>query len=300
MPDDQGAAPVVVSDRRAASAPVVQTLYREEGPVSRETLARWNQMLAEAIPVTEHLSHFIVAWEPGDPWKPAQRWVVWQMQPVTRPDGSLAIHQELWDGLHGPHPRSTGHPCFTGWCACDLKRRRWVDGPPSVVPGIDRRTYELFHQYGRKWFPTRFWVVQGPDGGHRWSLTDQEEKFAQYALGGGRPPVIPRVGALEYAPFDGRVVQKVAGYDKLASWKFARDFATRTGADVAADDHAVAVAATKLLEAHLGEQTALWLDEHGKPWLNWVRENAIDPTREVRAYDEDRVTEQFYQTMTGA
>jgi hypothetical protein len=299
MSESEGAALTVV-DRRAASAPAgPSVLYREEGPVSRETLAHWQQMLEAAIPVTEHLSHFRVEWEPGDPWRPAQRWVVWQMQPVTRPDGSLAIHPELWAGLHGPHPRSQGHPCFVGWCGCDLKRNRWVDGPPSVVPGIDRRTYELFHQNGRKWMPYRFWVVQGPDGGHRWSLTDQEEKFAQFAMGGGRPITIPRIGALPYAPFDGRVVQRIAAYDKLASWKFARDFAARTGADVAADDAQVAEAAVTLLEQHLGEQTALWLDEHGKPWLTWVRENAIDPTKEVRPYDEDRVTQQFRSTMTG-
>jgi hypothetical protein len=299
MPETEGAA-LVVQDRRAASAPAVPpALFREQGPVSKEQLRAWQEQLEAAIPVTEHLSHFRVEWEPGDPWAPRQRWVVWQMQPVTRPDGTLAIHEDLWRGLHGPHPRSEGHACFTGWCPCDLKRQRWVDGPASIVPGLDRTTYELFHTYGRRWFPTRFWVVQGPDGGHRFSLTDQEEKYAQYALGGGRPPVVPRIGQLAYAPFDGRVVQRIAAYDKLASWKFARGFASRTGADVAADEARIGEAAVKLLEQHLGEQTALWLDEHGKPWLNWVRDNAIDPTKDVRPYDEEQVVEQFRSTMQG-
>jgi len=160
---------------------------------------------------------------------------------------------------------------------------------------VDRTTWELFREtgcYGERW-----WVIQGDNGGHRYSLTDSELRFAS-AVSGGQAMKVPKIAELPYVPFDNRVLKHIAAYDKLASWKYMRDFGTRTGEDVAADTDASKKAGAELLAEHLKKQVDLWLENDAKPWLDFARENFVNPTKDVKPLDEETVHSQFVGAMS--
>src|SRR5687768_14939867 len=112
-------------------------------------LGRWRQDLAQVSPPLDQLSYLHLRWEPGDPWNPVNRWVIWQLLPIER------TNPEYLKELNGPHPRSTG--------LYDEIAERWVGGTCKL---IDLGTYELFRETGR--YGRRWWVVQGSKGGHRY------------------------------------------------------------------------------------------------------------------------------------
>src|SRR5581483_4573362 len=66
--------------------------------------AEWVVALRELSPVSDDRGWLELVWEPGDPWRPEQRWELWEMihPSVIDPD-------ELRE-LRGPSPRMHGHP----------------------------------------------------------------------------------------------------------------------------------------------------------------------------------------------
>ncbi len=159
-------------------------------------LGRWRQELALVSPPLDQLSYLHLRWEPGDPWNPVNRWVLWQMLPIER------THPDILAELNGPHPRSTGHYAPEG--------ERWVGGPCRF---IDLGTYELFRETGR--YGRRWWVVQGSKGGHRYRLTEAERTVWRTLTGTDDTPA---PGDLPYAPFDQRVINQVRGLDDKTKW----------------------------------------------------------------------------------
>jgi len=282
--------------RQASSTPVEKVpLYRLEPPINKPDLAVWQAQLEQVVQKTDQLSWLKIVWEPGDPWSPKQRWMLWQMRPVSNAQGVLNVPEEILAALKGPHPRSSGHACFPGYCYCDIKANRWVGGPSTMCPGVDRMTWELFQEtqcYGERW-----WVIQGSNGGHRYSLSDSELRFASLASG-GQTAKIPKLAELPYAPFDNRVLAHIARYDKLANWQFNRDFGSRTGADVEADADAIKVQGAELLADHLKNQVDIWLREDAKPWLDFARDNFVNPTKDVRPLDEETIRSAFVGAMS--
>jgi hypothetical protein len=191
---------LIISDRRAATKPAsVPELYRNEPPVSRETLADWQRQLNAAVPPTDKLSHLLILWEPGDEWMPIQRFFLWQCVDPKYHE----IEPWILAELRGPAPRTTGHPCFAGYCLCDVKRARWVEGACKY---IDQATWQLYQDTGL--YGTRWWVIQGEKGGHRkrWEVGGLESTISNMKGHGTQPPV---AGDLPYAPFDQRVLTAV-------------------------------------------------------------------------------------------
>lgn len=207
--------------------------YTAPGPIkpgvmdfARTPDPRWQQLLDESFPAHTNVGRLVVAWEAGDRWQPIHRWVVYQVQPWHLMD------QFSRDILNGPHPR-TGADAVPEEVegttdAGDVHRaalrgvtlqvgepiiRYRVNGPH--FRGIDRQRWELHHQLkaqGIVGLPRRFWVVQGPDGGQPFKLSQSEESLWQAE---GRMHYA--AGDLSYAEFDVRTIRAMESYDL---WQF--------------------------------------------------------------------------------
>lgn len=114
------------------------------------------------------------------------------------------VDPELLAMYEGPSPRTLGHWVGEG------DDRRWAGD--SI---ISLRQWELFRQY--RCTSSRVWVVQGPDGGHPFAVSQAEQAFLQ-ALGlpgSDTPPP----GQLPYAEPDSRTWQRLGEYDRLRKWE---------------------------------------------------------------------------------
>lgn len=180
----------------------------------REPERAWVDALARLAPRSERVSWLLILWEPGEPWAPVQRWEIREMDPdLAYVDPAILA---LYDG---PDPRTLGH--WEGEGA----QRRWRGA--SV---ISRRQWELYRKY--LCVSHRVWVVQGPEGGHPFQLSQAERAFKR-AIGLDDTDT-PAPGSLPYAEPDQRTWQRVAQYDRLRKWEYGMDWderrVTKTGA----------------------------------------------------------------------
>lgn len=203
--------------------PKPDALYIER----RDVPQAWRDDLARITPVSEHVSYLWLRWEPGDPFdgQEVQRWYIWHMRSIplllTPKNGKKPSdhYQRVVAELKGPHPRSTGK--------YEPEAKCWVGGTTGV---IDRATWELYHETGH--YGTRWWCIQGDNGGHRHRLDPIERKVARIMTGKSGTPV---PGELPYADFDQRVMVKIAELDRLRAWKGFLDFTKRTNAQMDAE-----------------------------------------------------------------
>lgn len=183
-------------------------------PVAPETVATWQAQLEAAIPPSEHtVSHLRLVWEPGEPWAPVGRWFLYDCVPRSVFERSaqqkrMAGCPEYDNGdavliadLDGLNPRECG--------TYDPILREFLT---TSDRNCTERQWKLWHEH-RVW-GTPFWVIQGTHGGHKWAYNTAERKVLRYA---GLPDLPPGPGALPYAPFDNRVLDKVLAYDRLRS-----------------------------------------------------------------------------------
>jgi hypothetical protein len=176
----------------------------------------WQAELSAIAPRSSQLSWLLLVWEPGVPWEPLHRWTIWQMYPdgmvPERHLESLPIEHRVGEEI-AAHPRSTGHPCYPGWCTCAIKANRWRGGPRAAI-GISTTTWDLFRRtgcYGRRW-----WVVQGDHGGHRYVFDDVE---SQTAVANGHEAQPPKIGELAFAAPSRATVRQVAAWDRQRKWE---------------------------------------------------------------------------------
>ena len=181
----------------------IRQVFVEDWP----TPVEWQAKLEQVVPRKGELSYLQLVWEPGDRWDPAQRWMLYQMWP-------LSDDHMLKSMLDGPNPRNFGY--------YDRVKKRYVR--KRNAPLISLRQWLLYRQTGRLAVP--YWVIQGNAGGHRWEFTETEKKIIAHRTGVTQvsPPVI---GSLPYAPFDNRVLDKLANLDRIRQDEFAVSFAYR-------------------------------------------------------------------------
>jgi|SRR5215467_356665 len=148
--------------------------------MTREVPAEWDDELRRISPRSSAHSYLQFRWL-------AERWVLYQMQPA-------------WAIPHG-------------------LRRMLEDMPPRLMPAgrafarslfVDDWAHEVYRT--ERVFPRPFWVIQGHGGGVPAGYSEAETDILK-AL--GEPTEPPPVGALCYAPFDGRVVEQILMRDKL-------------------------------------------------------------------------------------
>lgn len=266
--------------------------FRYDPPVSRETIARWQAALDELFPPCDRLSRLLIRWEPGDAWQPIQRFIIWQAEDVSQ----LAIPPLIKAALNGPHPRSTGHYCSSGidphtnapWCMCAIKRNGWKGG---ANPFLDRATWELYRETG--YFGRRWWTIQGEKGGHRflWGPNEYESKLSQMA---GGPAQTPAPGDLGFAPFDQRVLERLAPLDKVRAWSMMLDYADRNADQLDAEEDAEALAIRAALWKHVDWGIEEAWEVGGSAFKQYLRELGRAPVGQTDDFDYEFAEQQFH------
>jgi hypothetical protein len=185
-----------------AGAPAAPADYIRD----RQPPADWIRSLREVSEKSDEVGWLYLHWEAGDPWVPGQRWVLYEMLHEKWVDDAVM------DELRGPHPRSEGHMCSTKvpkqfGCLCRRKLGAWRGGPCQLVTLTQ---YQLYRTTGYVAKP--FWIIQGTTGGHLWEFDESEREILRYA---NLPSEAPRLGALPYAPFDGRVLRQIMRRNRL-------------------------------------------------------------------------------------
>lgn len=178
----------------------------------------WERRLYNAIPPSQGSTWLKPRWEKGDPWEPVNRWVIWQMFPAKTlcdPGTDLLkpYYADMVRELEGPAPRSQGHYCGAGWCPCDVKANRWRDGAAFL---IDQAQWELWQE--THCVASRWWIVQGDKGGHRYRLSTIESALYRMAVGDPRAQW-PSPCELPYAPLDERVWEQVRKFEQVRAWQ---------------------------------------------------------------------------------
>lgn len=257
--------------------------WQADMPVDAATYAAWYQAVQEIAPPNESLTWLHLAWEPGDPWEPVERWCIWQMRPRR------LIRLDALMELQGPNPRSTGHYCAPGHCLCDVKYGAWRGGAATV---IDRMQWELYQQTGC--YGTRWWIVQGHTGGTLRRFTTIQSKLSRIA-GGPTDPPLP--GELCYAPVDNRVLRQIAERDRMRNYGLMTDFLLRSPEQLDADEKEGAKAAKRALRDWIGTQVREVVSEGGKalmrqlagvsPRIAGLRDTTDYDAEMAALYDED-------------
>jgi hypothetical protein len=163
-------------------------------------------LLRTALPRDEYLSTFELVWEPGEPQAPVQRWMLWQMLSRQATAERIRRNHPATIGLTEPHPRNGA------WWDAKAGHYRLSGGRTAKT---DRLTWELYQrtgQYGQRW-----WVVQGADGGHRYTLTPVEKQVLR-AHTQNQVSDVPFAGDLPYADPDYRVIRHICEMQQVAVW----------------------------------------------------------------------------------
>lgn len=174
---------------------------------SREVPAEWDEAIRAVSPITEEVGWLKLWWEPGDPWVPGQRFMLYEMI------HEKWIDDDVWVELRGPHPRSEGHMCSEKvphqfQCLCKRKFEDWRGGPCDLITLTQWQLYREVPGY----FARPFWVLQGTTGGHKAEFSEQEKALCRYAE---LPEDPPRIGDLPFAPFDQRVLKQIMRHNRL-------------------------------------------------------------------------------------
>lgn len=232
--------------------------FTYEPPVGPEVVADWQARLEAAVPRSERaVSHLRLVWEAGDPWEPVGRWFLYDCTPrvvfeesatrrrllgCTEDENADAV---LLRDLDGPSPRDVG-----GYYDAVLKT--FVQDVPRNCTLTQWTLWQKEQVYGLP-----FWVIQGAHGGHQWRFTQGERRALKML---GRPTDPPRPGALPYAPFSERTLDKVLAYDRLRGLEatLSRDRTLRERKDLIAK-------ARKDYLALLTDQVAEIWDEVARP-----------------------------------
>lgn len=166
--------------------------------------ADWVADLAAISPPQDHASHLELWWEAGFPWAPAQRWVLYNLIPLTPRSLTQLLDFRDWLDAEGPCTcayewRSTAADAY--WCGrCQRARSQ-----------ARQRIWRTFVDRG--YYAQPFWVIQGQQGGHPATYTQDESVIAQHH---GLPKEPPTTGTLSYAPWDWRVKRHIVTRDLLA------------------------------------------------------------------------------------
>lgn len=254
----------------------------------------WERQLWTIAPPNHHLTWLKLVWEPGDAWEPVERWMIYQMrspQMMLRPHPRTGRVSEkakdILRELQGPDPRSRGHYCATGWCACVMKANRWRGG---LCKETDYAQWRLFQRTGH--FGKRWWTIQGDAGGHRHRLDETESRVLRIMTRGAVTDT-PAPGDLPYAEWDQRVFMKVAQLDRVRMWKGVTDYVHRNEATLDALERDEGQRAQAALWSWLESQVKGTVDKIGTTGAQKLKEAAPRLLDKPKPIDEEKVHEQF-------
>lgn len=236
--------------------PLESALVDKKAPANfmwdREAPPDWQAWLDKVFPRNERLSWLKLIWIAGDETvsdfgrlrvDPVQRWVLFQCTSVV-PSAVLPL-------LLGPppHPKDNRIP---------LMREQWD-------------LYQSDQVYGQP-----YWIIQGERGGHKRRFN----KFEQKLLKAQRLPCdAPVAGALPYAPFDNRVIDKIVAFDHVQFWSRAIELDERKPDDLDAEERET----TKAMRAWLLN----WLESQVDAQMDSIPIGRIQTSRDVAPLDVD-------------
>jgi hypothetical protein len=257
-----------------------EVLFEHDRTAPRE----WGEMLAVIAPPSNYLTSLHIRWEPGDRWDPIQRWMIWQLRPPQ------FVRKDVLAELRGPDPRSKGHYCAPGYCLCNMKTNTWRGGAAGL---IDREQWKLYRETGC--YGTRWWCVQGHNGGHRHRL-DETESRTSLLFGGKSDTPVP--GELPYADFDYRTFHKVAEMDRVRAWKMVIRYCDRNHDQMDAEEFEAKKEAQTLLWGWLSSQTSRSLDSISrKDWAEF-REAVPRGVGQKDTTNYEQIQQEFIENPT--
>jgi len=174
-----------------------------DDPRPEETQA-FQEELNVLFPPVSLLSHLRAVWEPGEAWHPVERYVLYQCLPSERTPNIIL------NELQGPNPRGFGH--------YDRVKKKYIRYPDC--PFLSRRQWLLYQDTG--FYGRPYWVVQGQKGGHQLRFTKTQQMAAKLR---GANPEPAKPGELEFAPLDGRVLEKLVPLDRVRKYAMVVDHA---------------------------------------------------------------------------
>ncbi len=161
----------------------------------------WERRLRELSPKSDHHSWLMLTWmaKPGFP--STGRWVLYECIPEAH------VPTEMRDRLGGtPY-----------W---ELPKERRAGRQSLVSP-----TQWLIWRRHRVW-ARPFWIIQGNTGGTPMKYSEIEQRWLKLAQ---QPTEPPHLGALPYAPFDGRVEAAIKKRDRMAKLDFSLERLRESG-----------------------------------------------------------------------
>ena len=183
----------------------------------REVPEQWQAALDRIVPVTDKVSRLMIVWQAGlsrvdtnTPDYEVQRWEIYEVLPKG------IYPEELLGELNGPDPRQlgrfvedtdvreNGRMMWESWC------------------NVSRVQWDIWQETGC--YAQRFWIIQGDQGGHPWTLSRTEKGFLK-AMGVEYDTPLP--GDLPYAEPDQRTWEAVAECDRLRKWRQTLDWDQR-------------------------------------------------------------------------
>lgn len=242
---------------------------------------QWERSLWAIAPPSNFLTYLRLVWEPGDAWERVERWMIYQMR------APRLVRPEVLKELRGPSPRSTGHYCAAGYCMCAMKTNLWRGGAARL---IDYAQWRLFQQTGH--YGTRWWTIQGDQGGHRHRLDRIESKVSRMH---GGPEDTPAPGDLPYADFDMRVWRKVAERDRVRLWKGVTDYVNRNHAQMDAEERDEGERAQTMLWGWLESQVKQTLQKIGTSGIRALKDAAPRYLTDPHPINEEAIQQDFIQ-----
>lgn len=175
------------------------TVLEQTWGIAPADLPRWQAEVAALYPPSERLSWLHLDWHPE-----VARLVIYQCLPP------LAVPSALW----------REDQSVLRW------RNHWIPDPRSRLC-LDRRhldhvQWRLYEQFGT--YAQPYWILQGTGGGHRRRFSATEARLLRVMGHAGDAPL---PGDLPYAPFDGRVLEKLGALDRMQMWRKAIDLYER-------------------------------------------------------------------------
>lgn len=163
-------------------------------------IERWQPALDRIAPRTARgHSHLRLMWEPGEPWEPVERWLIWEVMPVDRAMDGVQMD------LEGPPPRSFGR---YDHALGKFKRTR--------SSFVSQRQWEFHRETGLYGRP--IWVVQGTEGGHKRHWSEFEQNLVMLKTDNPEPMYPPAPGDLCYAEPDQRTIAMLHALDLVHAY----------------------------------------------------------------------------------
>lgn len=170
----------------------------------------WLKELREVSPVTALHSYLIPYW-----YRAKERWVLYDLLPTACIGEDDMVNagftaKELRAAMNGKAP----------WELADHEQNPFVSGVQ----------YAMWHKYGG--YARPFWVLQGDRGGHQVKFSPWQQNVL---IAKGLQPDPPALGALPFAPFDGRAARQLQHLNRLHEFENSIEALRKSGTKAAAE-----------------------------------------------------------------